>query len=153
MILSTNKEYEKNTIITSKEHINIWEHNLSLRISLQQITDKINELPTLNSSFETNDLNEFNNNNLKNNLRNILKDTTNLLLKQTNDDFELKRKNKELKTCPTWDELIEIQNSLEVGWEEIINKWHARTHYGSEKKKASLKVFNQTIWDQVKLFY
>lgn len=157
MILTSNKQYERNTIEIAKQQVEIFEQNLSLRISLQQITDKINELPVLSSSSSSSlsssfsDLSEFKNNELKDTLKDILKDTSNLLIKQI--QHKKKKNFQEFSNCPTWNELIEVQNQLEIEWEEIINKWHARTHYGSEKNKANLKVFNQTIWDQVFPFF
>jgi len=34
-------------------------------------------------------------------------------------------------------------------WEPVINKCYARINYGSEQKKSSMKVFKQTLFDQM----
>eukprot|EP00981_Chlorochromonas_danica_P000523 scaffold106_cov177-Ochromonas_danica.AAC.7 len=48
-----------------------------------------------------------------------------------------------------WSRIENCQNMLQSGWEVTLNKWSARLHYGSEKAKAQLKVFNQSAWDQI----
>jgi len=48
-----------------------------------------------------------------------------------------------------WEKLQGTQKRLRVGWEETVNKWHARMHFGSEKNKSTMRVFNQTIWEQI----
>lgn len=147
ILTSSNKEYLSDTVANAQSNVKLWENNLAFRISLQQLTDTFNQFPVIPSSFKTSDLNEFNDNELKNDLKDILTETSSLLLMQTKENRG--EENVKFDHCPSWEELIEVQNSLEEEWEEIINKWHARTHFGSEKKKSSLKVFNQTLWDQV----
>lgn len=36
-------------------------------------------------------------------------------------------------------------------WETTVNKWHARLHFGSEQVKSKMKIFNQTVWEQIDL--
>ena len=152
MILTSNpQEYVTEVVERSKLNNKLYEENLSFRISLQQVTDQVNSFPIL-EKLEINSKNfpEISSNNLKENINNILIDSSSLLLRQTKEN-QNNFKNKQIKyeNSPTWEELMKVQSSLEEEWEIIINKWHARTHYGSEKKKTNLKVFNQTLWDQV----
>jgi hypothetical protein len=50
-----------------------------------------------------------------------------------------------------WTEINELMSSMKESWGEVIDKFHARAFFGSEKKKAKLKTFNQSIWEQVRL--
>ena len=34
-------------------------------------------------------------------------------------------------------------------WEAVVNKWHARLNFGSDKAQSNLRVFNQKIWEQI----
>jgi hypothetical protein len=146
MILTAKRESDQQTAPIARAHVDVWEKSLAFRISLQQITDKFNQFPVLPETLQTSDLPKFQNNELKSELGSLLQETSSLLLMQTGkeDDEE-----EAYDHVPDWDELVEVQDSLTEDWKAVINKWHARTHFGSEKKKANLKVFNQTIWDQV----
>jgi hypothetical protein len=147
MILTAKRESDQQTAPVARAHVDVWEKTLAFRISLQQITDKFNEFPVIPSALETSDLRKFQKNELKSELGTLLQDTSSLLLMQTRGDDE--DREEKYDVVPDWEELIEVQDSLAEDWKAVINKWHARTHFGSEKKKANLKVFNQTIWDQV----
>jgi hypothetical protein len=48
-----------------------------------------------------------------------------------------------------WEDMVAVQNDLEENWSKTLNKWHARMHFGSEKAKDRLKVFNVNVWDQL----
>ena len=49
----------------------------------------------------------------------------------------------------SWGNIISHQDQLQVRWESIMNKWHARLNFGSEKSKAKLKVLSHSLWEQV----
>jgi hypothetical protein len=158
MILTASRETDLQAAPVARAHVEIWEKSLAYRISLQQILDKFNEFPVLSStsgpSFPTSDLKNFQNNEMKLELQSILQESSNLLAmqclaKDDDDEEEEEGKKRKFDHCPTWEELSDLQDTLAEDWKSVINKWHARTHFGSEKKKSSLKVFNQTIWDQV----
>ena len=40
--------------------------------------------------------------------------------------------------------------ALRPFWMETVNKWHARLHFGSEQAKQKMKMFNKTVWQQVR---
>ena len=48
----------------------------------------------------------------------------------------------------TWERLYAPQK-LREDWEAVVNKWHARLNFGSEKAQSNLRVFNQKIWEQI----
>jgi hypothetical protein len=156
MILTASRGTDLQAAPVARAHVEIWEKSLAYRISLQQILDKFNEFPVLStesSLFPTSDLKKFQENEMKTELQDILQESSNLLLMQcptaSDDDQEEGKKKRKFDHCPSWEEWSDLQETLAEDWKSVINKWHARTHFGSEKKKSSLKVFNQTIWDQV----
>lgn len=149
MLLTKQRLDDQQSAPIARTHMEIWENILGFRISLQSICDKFNEFPVLSSpsiEFPTDDIKKFHQNDLKLGLQTLLQETNELLTQQSPNLVQKKRK---LDSTPTWDEIYETQEELSEEWKDVINKWHARTHFGSEKKKSSLKVFNQTIWDQV----
>lgn len=156
MLLTKQRVNDQQSAPIARTQMEIWENVLGFRISLQSICDKFNEFPTLSTSsssdstetmeFPTHDIKKFQNNKLKSELKLILRETTELLAQQSSNSGQKKRKH---DTVPSWEEIYELQEELSEEWKDVINKWHARTHFGSEKKKSNLKVFNQTIWDQV----
>jgi len=48
-----------------------------------------------------------------------------------------------------WDDINHSQEQLESNWKNVLNKWHSRLNFGSERAKASLQVFNTSLWEQV----
>jgi len=49
-----------------------------------------------------------------------------------------------------WEAVLAPQLALRPQWEAAVNKQYSRLHYGSEKTHSRMKVFNQTVWEQVK---
>ena len=50
-----------------------------------------------------------------------------------------------------WSSILDTQQRLKSEkWQPTVNKWHAKLYFGSEKTKSTMKVFNHSIWDQVR---
>ena len=129
----------------ARAQVDAWEKTLAVRICMQPIIDQVNTLPVLPDSFD--DISELKDNDLHNNLAHTLNELVDVLGMQCDNQGEgTKRK---IKSSADWQQVLEPQQQLQPYWENVVNKWHARTHFGSEEKKSSLRVFNQTIWDQV----
>lgn len=87
-------------------------------------------------------------------LNNILKESSSEDQSDEEDDQTTSKKksntkNKRSRDSDLWEELEGTQKRLRRRWEETVNKWHARMHFGSEQKKSTMRVFNQTIWEQI----
>jgi hypothetical protein len=148
MILTKSASLNSNAVEFAKLQVSAWENILALRISLQQVTDRINTLPLL--EFRSDDLSEIQSNDFNRALNDILSETYDILSYQVPSSTVGKSSTKKRKSRSIeWKDVISIQETLFPNWERVINKWHARTHFGSEKKKSSLRVFNQTVFDQV----
>jgi hypothetical protein len=49
-----------------------------------------------------------------------------------------------------WEAVLAPQLALQQQWEQAVNKQYSRLHYGNEKTHSKMKVFNQTVWEQVR---
>lgn len=146
--------------VAASEQQRCWEQLLSFRISLQRGLDIGNQLPVLAHLLESNksdnEEDDIIKNETNNNLTEILTDLHQMLGSQSaNNDNDSKSNNKKRKNKNndeddiTWEKIQATQVNLRDHWESTINKWHARLHFGSEQKKSKMRVFNQTIWEQV----
>ena len=133
-------------------HLNAWEKTLALRVSLQKPLDLANQLPL------SIDHNDDTLKSLSDQLRNQMSALSDLLEQQVvNHDRSLsvvkKKKVDSDEDGELWEQLYKQQSELqETRWEPVLNKWHARLNFGSEKTKAKLKVFTQSMWNQVMQF-
>jgi len=137
-------------------HLHSWEKTLALRVSLQKPLDLANRLP---AEFSIADKGEIYDNLsvLTNQLRKQLIDGSDMLSSEVHRST-LERPVKQKRVAADaddvdalWKDLYQAQNQLQtLRWEPVLNKWHARLNFGSEKTKAKLKVFTQTMWDQVR---
>ena len=142
---------------------------LGLRIGIQRAIDIANRLP-LRSSISTNnntndddddddnDINElYDKVNKKtlallndfNNLLDTTNTTTSTNTTSSNSNNTSSSNSKKRKKDITWDDIILPQSKLRLEWENTINKFHSRLHFGNDDKKASMRVFNDTIFDQI----
>eukprot|EP01039_Chlorochromonas_danica_P009339 gene9339-10307_t len=116
----------------------LWEETLSLRIALQKPLDLANQLPVI-------DLQEL----FTQEKKKKKKKQEEVEGEDGGDDDEHVEEEGNPQTLLLWSRIENCQNMLQSGWEVTLNKWSARLHYGSEKAKAQLKVFNQSAWDQI----
>lgn len=137
----------KNDPLFAGAQVTAWEKTLAVRISMQQIMDQVNTFPVLPDSFV--DDSELINSELHVQLQKTLNGLVDILDSQCDRNRKVSRKRQPIKSSEDWKSVVEPQELLQPQWESVVNKWHARTHFGSEEKKANLKIFNQTIWDQV----
>lgn len=133
--------------VLAGNHMQAWEKSLALRVSLQKPLDLAASLPVgdISSSSES----------LVNQLSKQL-GTLSGVLEQEATRNGYKAKKRTASECDlqdrddVWESIQETQNFLQTErWEPVLNKWHARLNFGSEKTKAKLKVFTQTMWSQV----
>ena len=134
------------------DQVKLWETIIGLRISLQRSIDTSNKLPNADQISHTVRNDQSGANQLaevKDGLKGLVGDLNHLLEIQTEGSSSAKKRrvNEEIK----WDDISKIQQKLRPSWESTVNKWHARLHFGSEQVKSKMKVFNQTIWEQVGL--
>lgn len=136
---------------------------LTVRISLQQVIDECNKFPVLESDASA--YVEEVSNPFRDGLYAILGDMVDMLHQQvpgseseteTSSGSGKKRRRSEGQGGQQqehlgWEQVLAPQKQLQGEWEAVMNREHARSHFGSEQKKARLKVFNNSIWDQVKL--
>eukprot|EP01032_Pedospumella_encystans_P027423 gene27423-30995_t len=136
-------------------HLHSWEKTLALRVSLQKPLDLANRLP---SEFGVSDKGEIYDHLsvLTNQLRKQVLDGSDLLnseVQRSTSERPVKQKRAAAGADDMdalWKDLYQAQTQLQtLRWEPVLNKWHARLNFGSEKTKAKLKVFTQTMWDQV----
>lgn len=133
-------------------HLHSWEKTLALRVSLQKPLDLANRLP---SEFSVSDKGEIYDHLsvLTNQLRKQVIDGSDLLnseVQRSTSERPVKQKRAADDMDALWKDLYQAQTQLQtLRWEPVLNKWHARLNFGSEKTKAKLKVFTQTMWDQV----
>lgn len=131
-------------------HVQIWEKSLGLRISMQKILDAANTLP-VDIGNDASDGRTL----LKSSVEKLLSALLPLLRQQVGDSnavtkdkiFAKGRSNPE----QVWSHIFQLQSTFEPKWKAVLNKWHARLHFGSEDKKSKMKVFKQSLWDQVPL--
>lgn len=148
----------------AKLQIQSYEALLSLRIALQRSLDLANKLPVIPSDEVIEALNEQSTkdsekkdlseeySHLHDSLHQLQSGLYESLASQRESGKgEKKRRRDELSDSPDaqWKEISELQGSLEEKWKMTLNKWHGRMHFGSEKVKNSLTVFNVAAWDQI----
>jgi hypothetical protein len=137
--------------VLASNQLKVWEGALALRVSLQKPMDGVGMLPVDVPLFDSNhsDLAEC-----ATLLGRHLRKQTYELASVLDASAGLKRKAAELsEDCDVdtlWESTLRTQEALQKQkWEPVLNKWHARLNFGSEGTKAKLKVFTQTMWDQV----
>lgn len=144
-------EDEQQTVSTAAtEQVKLWETIVGLRISLQRSLETGNKLPGAEflSHLATSDnQSEQQLIQVKDGLKGLLGDLNHLLDVQAKDSSSAKKRkvNEEI----VWEDVVRTQQKFRPSWESTVNKWHARLHFGSEQVKSKMKVFNQTIWEQV----
>ena len=143
-----------------------WEKALALRVSLQKPMDLASRLPVNLDMIHTDGSDEMQENIkiLNKQLRVQLRTVSDLLSSEAERSTKLtdptsakKRKgdaltaaDKEQDLDQMWEQIYKPQQQLQTErWEPILNKWHARLNFGSEKTKAKMKVFTHTMWNQV----
>lgn len=144
-------EDEQQTVSTAAtEQVKLWETIVGLRISLQRSLEAGNKLP--GSEFLSHLANGDTQSEqqlfqVKDGLKGLLGDLNHLLDVQAKDSSSAKKRkvNEDLN----WEDIVRTQQKFRPSWESTVNKWHARLHFGSEQVKSKMKVFNQTIWEQV----
>lgn len=136
-----------------------WESLLGFRISLQRVIEEANKLPSIpisssNSKFKEKDREALTE------VQNTLKETFCSLYevlqtkKDDEEDYQLDDSDDESdgKTIEElWEKTLQKQQSRQPYWEEVLDVWNSRVHFGSEKAKSKLKLFNQSLWSQVSL--
>lgn len=127
------------TSICAKNQLKAWEQLLLLRISLQRSIDVANKLPafTFDSADSEGALPE-----LRSSLSKIESELYDALSSQQS-------KKRKMAHDLDWEAVYDVQSSLEEKWEATLNKWHSRMHFGSEKSKNRLSVFNINVWQQI----
>lgn len=129
------------------EQVKIAEKLLSFRISTQHVLDIVNKFPVIEEEKDVDDaaceVPEASE------LYALAGDVNDLLSRQIRTPSLISKKRK--RGAISWTEIDDTYEALRPNWENVVNKWHARSNFGSEKAKSSLKVFNQTIFSQVHL--
>ena len=129
-------------------HLKTWEAGLSLRISLQKSLDLSNRVPVVDSSAAGAVEGGVATEELQACLAGVLE----LLELQRPGESGSKKRKFDVHTADnerTWQHIEEIQADMKRNWKPVVDKWHARLNYGSEKSKSKLKILSSTIWDQV----
>jgi hypothetical protein len=129
----------------------LWEEVLSLRISLQKSLDMAGKFPgpeTASLLFEDKSV-HTEVLALRKSLGGLLHQMNDSLSCQSPSPSTSKKRDRSTSTAISWDEIYQTQKKLRPNWEDVVNKWHARLHFGSEQIKSKMRVFNQTIWEQV----
>jgi hypothetical protein len=140
----------------ASQHMKSWEKILALRISLQKSIDVGNQLPAENMT-ELYGLDSENSivqstNTLCKGLQSVLTelvDVSNVQAENIGDKFKTTNNKRKRTSQVSWEDVVAPQDAMTPYWESVVNKWHARLNFGSEQAKSKLKVFNQSIWDQV----
>ena len=149
------EEGQQSASTAATEQVKLWETIIGLRISLQRSIDTSNKLPRsdfITDAIGKNEKGKEQAKEVKDGLKHLLGDLNYLLDVQSKDNnnntsSSKKRKlNEEVK----WEDIQRTQDKFRPSWERTVNKWHARLHFGSEQVKSKMKVFNQTIWEQVR---
>jgi hypothetical protein len=144
-------EDEQQTVSTAAtEQVKLWETIVGLRISLQRSLEAGNKLPgaEFRSHVAADDTqSEQHLLQVKDGLKGLLGDLNHLLEVQAKDSSSAKKR--KINEDVSWEDIVRTQQKFRPSWESTVNKWHARLHFGSEQVKSKMKVFNQTIWEQV----
>jgi Apoptosis antagonizing transcription factor len=137
--------------------VKLFESVLGLRISLQKPLDCCNKFPVFDEpdsaiGVKNDDITE-----VSDILKSVMGDISALLEIQVENqdslDDEVKKRALRQRGCNRnedgWEDILKLQEALRPSWQRTINKWHARLHFGSEHIKSKMKVFNQTVWEQI----
>lgn len=146
------EDKQQSASAAATDQVKLWETIIGLRISLQRSIDTSNKLPNADHISHAVKSDQAGANQLaevKDGLKGLLGDLNHLLEIQAEGSSSTKKRkvNEELQ----WVDIAQMQQKLRPSWESTVNKWHARLHFGSEQVKSKMKVFNQTIWEQVRL--
>ncbi len=143
----------------ASEHLKCWEQILALRITLQKSVDIGNQLPSESISDILGDNNDSEllqaTKTLSKGLQSVLSEMVDAIEIQaqsidSEEAYTPSAGKKRSRTSEiTWEQVLAPQEHMNAHWESVVNKWHARLNFGSEQAKSKLKVFNQSIWDQV----
>lgn len=136
-------------------HLKTWDSSVALRIALQRSLDVSNQIPVFKSDTE-----KYMGGIDSEELCGCLAELISLLEMQLPLSREGGTKKRKLDTASAdsgqiWEHLESIQSEMRSNWIPVVDKWHARLNYGSEKSKSKLKILRTTIWDQVsrRVFY
>ena len=105
-----------------------------------------NKLPSFNTEISDTKI-------IKRDLAVLINEFQDLLSVQSGVEQFARQSKRKDAVGPSWEDIEHCQKRLRPSWETTVNKWHARVHFGSEKVKSKLKVFNQTIWEQVRTIF
>lgn len=137
----------------ARSQIGIWEKLLALRVSSQRVIDLANKLPPISQEFIVENLVEKNK---ENDLEAVYQSLISGLLGMNSTLIEsLDVQNEESTHKETtdpdalWDQIEGLTNRFEDKWATILNRWHSKINFGSEKLKNKLKVFNVSLMSQV----
>lgn len=135
----------------ASSHLKTWEKTLGLRICLQKPLDLANKLPLYCDNYPTNVIEQSDDfhKNLKSNLHSMQDILSSEVERCCTYENETKRIKTQHSNDLSWENISYSQDKLQTRWETIMNKWHARLNFGSEKNKTKLKVFNHSLWEQV----
>lgn len=135
-----------------------YEKLLSLRISLQKCLDLVNTLPITDSPPTGDSMDEVAELSSKS-----LKLMTGMMGKQcavaekrkagemneSDSDSDNDNANKSERGDEYYDRILKYQKGMAPSWQSIVNKWHSRLNYGSEKAQSKMRVFNRSLFEQV----
>lgn len=136
-------------------HVKAGAGTLALRVRLQRLLDSANTLPVISTENGLDSTEELRHQ-TSGILRNVLSDLV-YTLNQSDTKLEGKKRDRTTESSidenmaveDMWEQVIQPQKRMRRSWDEIIGKFHARAHFGSEANKSKLKAFNQSIFDQV----
>ena len=129
-------------------HLKIWESSLSLRITLQKALETANKLPLINctaiesdSVYPSIDISH---------LESAIESIFAMLQPQQGpvSSAESKRKRKRGENI-VWEDISSQHKTNRLKWENVLNKWNSRLHFGSKDSQSKMKTFKQTYWEQV----
>jgi hypothetical protein len=126
-------------------HMRAWDQELALRISLQKPLDICNMFPVSEAG-------RYDCGSASDELRNVLSDLSELIDLQDHGSSNKKKRKLDFSAASedaVWEHLLQTQKQLQERWEPVVDKWHARLNYGSEKSKLKLKVLSTSVWDQI----
>jgi hypothetical protein len=140
----------------ASQHMKSWEKILGLRISLQKSLDVGNQLPAENMTemfgLDSDSSIAQSTKLLCKGLQSVLTElveVSNVQAENINDKYRTSNNKRKRSNEVSWEDVVAPQDTMTPYWESVVNKWHARLNFGSEQAKSKLKVFNQSIWDQV----
>jgi len=147
----------------AKLQLEAWEKVLALRISMQKSIDLANQLPIIsevdiiaNADNQQKEDIEEEYSKLSQSLQHVSGSLVDMLEQQAKvrkidvTQSKLPSYTDDNEIDALWNRINSVDKALESSlWFPVLNKWHTRVHFGAEKNKSKLKVFNQNISDQV----